>query len=70
MIKCSECIFCDVVVEAGEPFIMLDPHGIEVERVHQSTVYICRSNPPIGGSWPEVSENDWCGKFQVKEGVA
>lgn len=63
-------MFCDVVVEAGELFTMLDPHGDEVNRTHSSTIYICRANPPIAGSWPEVSEDDWCGKFQVKEGVA
>jgi hypothetical protein len=70
MIKCIDCKFCDLVVEAGTLFSFINPYGSEVEREHPSTIYICRANPPIAGSWPEVSEDDWCGKFQVKEGVA
>lgn len=66
-IKCTNCVFCELVVEAGDLFTMLDPYGEEVERQHSSTVYVCRANPPITGDWPQVSDNDWCGKFQPKE---
>lgn len=66
-IKCTNCLFCELVIKEGDLFTMLDPYGEEVNRSHDSSVYICRANPPIGGDWPQVSEDDWCGKFQPKE---
>jgi hypothetical protein len=69
-VKCENCVFFDLVVEAGELFKFINPRGDEVSRQHDSNVYICRASPPITGDWPQVSTDDWCGKFQPKEGEA
>lgn len=37
---------------------------------------LCRANPPLispdmygdQGTWPTVSDSDWCGKFEKKNG--
>ncbi len=69
-VKCTNCAFCEVVVKEGDLFTFINPYGEEVNRKHENTVFICRANPPIGGDWPQVTEEDWCGKFQPKEGEA
>jgi hypothetical protein len=68
-ISCINCVFGEVVVSSGEIFTLLNPIGEEVQKSHDKTVLICREGPPTGGEWPEVFENDWCGKFQPKENV-
>jgi hypothetical protein len=68
-INCTKCVFCELVVKAGDLFTVLDPYGMEVNKSHGNDVYICRALPPITGDWPEVTENDWCGKFQPKENI-
>ena len=68
-IKCSNCGFCEIVVEKGDLYTFINPVGEDVSRTHDRTVRICRANPPIGGDWPQVSEDDWCGKFQPKEPI-
>jgi len=67
-IKCTNCVFCDLVVKEGDLFTFINPYGEEVNRNHESNVLICRANPPIVSDWPQVSVDDWCGKFQPKEG--
>jgi len=42
---------------------MLNPVGDEVTKIHEDTVLICRAMPPIAGSFPQVTEDDWCGQF-------
>lgn len=66
-IKCTNCVFCELVVSEGELYTFINPLGDQVSRQHDRTVYICRANPPIGGDWPQVTENDWCGRFEKKE---
>jgi len=66
-IRCTDCIFCDLILKEGDLFNFINPVGYEVSRTHDSNVYICRANPPIGGDWPQVTKNDWCGKFQPAE---
>lgn len=53
MDRCETCIFYDPLHE-------------------RSPVGYCRVKPPVydvktgSGVWPEVSENDWCGIYQMK----
>lgn len=68
-INCMNCAYGEVVVTSGDIFTLLNPIGEEVEKLHDKTVLICRQSPPIGGEWPEVFENDWCGKFHSKKGI-
>ena len=65
--KCPDCTYCEVVVKEGDPYTYINAYGDELHRVHDSTLYICRSNPPITGRWPEVLEDDWCGEFTKNE---
>lgn len=69
-INCTKCVFCELVVKAGDLFTFINPVGEEVDRYHSNNVYICRANPPITGDWPQVSEKDWCGKLQLKEEIS
>jgi len=62
--SCEKCTFCELVVNKGDSFTIFNPIGEEVHKVHQSNVLICRYHPPISGDWPQVSEDDWCGKFK------
>lgn len=62
--KCPNCVFSDILVQEGDLFSFINPLGHEVTREHPSTVMICRYNPPIGGDWPTVTEEDYCGKFK------
>ena len=66
-VKCKNCLFFETVVQAGELFTFINPHGDEVNREHSSNIHICRANPPIGGDWPQVTEDDWCGMFKENE---
>ena len=66
-IKCTNCVFCDLIVKEGDLFSFLNPHGDEVNRQHERNVYICRASPPIAGDWPQVSEDDWCGGFKPSD---
>lgn len=61
--KCIDCIYCEVLAEQGDIYRMLNPHGDEVERQYENNILICRESPPISGSFPQVSAEDWCGKF-------
>lgn len=69
-VNCKNCVFFELVVKAGDLFSFINPHGDEVSRQHDRTVYICRANPPIGGDWPQVTEDDWCGGFKLNEDVS
>jgi hypothetical protein len=64
--KCEKCVYSELVAQQGLSYTFLDPFGDEVSRVHQQTVLMCRAMPPIAGTWPQVSVDDWCGHF--KEG--
>lgn len=71
LVSCEKCVFCELVVREGDLFSFINPLGEEVSRKHESNILICRFNPPITGDWPQVSADDWCGKFQSpKEGEA
>jgi hypothetical protein len=56
-------MYSEVLVKKGTPYTILNPIGNEVTRVHEDTVLICRAMPPLGGSFPQVTEDDWCGQF-------
>ena len=65
MIKsCVSCVFAEVLVREGETYTFLDPFGDEVVRVHGQTVLQCKALPPVTGTWPQVSTEDWCGYFK------
>lgn len=66
-IKCTNCIFCELVVQEGELYSFINPMGDEVNRQYDRNVHICRANPPISGDWPQVTDSDWCGRFEKKE---
>lgn len=66
-VKCKNCTFFEIVIEQGDLFTFFNPNGDEVNRKHERAVYICRANPPIGGDWPQVVEDDWCGGFKPSE---
>jgi hypothetical protein len=61
--KCGDCFFSEVLIKKGTPYTILNPVGTEITRVHEDTVLICRAMPPLGGSFPQVTEEDWCGQF-------
>jgi hypothetical protein len=63
--KCGDCVFSEVLVKKGTPYTILNPVGTEITRVHEDTVLICRAMPPLGGSFPQVTEDDWCGQFST-----
>jgi hypothetical protein len=66
-VKCINCAFSEIVVKEGDLFTVLDPHGIEVNKKYDQSVYICRAGPPIAGDWPHVTEDDWCGGFKPND---
>lgn len=61
---CEKCTYSELIVQGGEPYTFLDPFGDEVARIHQQTVLQCRAMPPLGGTWPQVAIDDWCGYFK------
>lgn len=61
--KCADCKFSEILVNSGQEYTILNPLGTEVTRVHADTILICRAMPPLGGSFPNVTEDDWCGQF-------
>lgn len=63
---CEICTFSQILISKGDSYSFLDPNGEEVVRTHLETILECRAMPPLGGSWPHVSPEDWCGYF--KEG--
>lgn len=68
--KCVDCRFSEVLVQRGQEYTILDPVGTEVPRVHGDTILICRAMPPLGGSFPNVTEDDWCGQFSRTPAVS
>lgn len=63
---CINCIYCDKIVNEGDDYSFINPHGDIVVRKHAAPVYVCRYNPPLAGDWPQVSEDDWCGQGKPK----
>lgn len=63
--SCLNCIYSDVVAKAGELYTFLNPHGTDITRKYDNTIILCRAEPPISGSWPQVTEEDWCGRFEA-----
>jgi hypothetical protein len=63
-LSCAACKYGEVLVSKGSPFVVLNPIGDEVTKIHEETVLICRAMPPLGGSFPQVAETDWCGEFK------
>jgi len=61
---CERCTFSQILINKGENYSFLDPNGEEVVRTHQQTILECRAMPPLAGSWPHVSTEDWCGYFK------
>lgn len=64
--SCADCAYSEVVVQEGDVYSFLNPHGEEVLRAHQQTVLICRAFPPFVGQWPQVTQEDWCGRWEGK----
>lgn len=64
--KCILCKWSEVLAEEGDLYTMINPHGDEVQRKYESNIIICRESPPISGSWPQVSVEDWCGRFESR----
>jgi len=65
-ISCKDCIYAEVEAEAGDTFSYVNPYGEVIERQHSQLILTCRHSPPIAGSWPNVSEGDWCGQFTAR----
>lgn len=59
--QCTNCIYSEKIVNMGDDYTFLNPHGDTVVRKYDRSVFICRYNPPLTGEWPQVSEDDWCG---------
>ena len=64
-LSCRNCVYSQLLVEAGDLYIILNPHGDEVQRQYENTVMICRESPPISGTWPQVTAEDWRGRFEA-----
>lgn len=62
--RCVDCKYGETLVTQGTSYTVLNPLGQEVTRVHADTIMICRAMPPLGGSFPQVNEEDWCGHFE------
>lgn len=60
--QCIDCIYSETVVNEGDEYNFLNPNGDIVIRKHNTTVHVCRYNPPITGEWPQVTNEDWCSK--------
>ena len=68
-IKCSNCIFFDIIANSGDLLTYRDPHGNERARLREESISICRALPPTN-EWPAVEPNDWCGSFNPGEEVS
>lgn len=64
--SCYTCKYSQLIVNEGEEYVTLNPHGDEVLKVYNNTILICRYSPPING-WPEVLKDDWCSKFEERK---
>lgn len=64
-ILCTKCKYSSVLVTLGEEYNFINANGDEVTRVHSDTILECRFMPPIGGMFPQVSEDDWCGQAKL-----
>ena len=42
-----------------------DPEHCGSCRFFRPSDMRCQKNPPMGGSWATVSEDDWCGAFEA-----
>jgi hypothetical protein len=60
--SCANCKYSELVAKEGEEYSYMNPVGEEIVRVYPHTVLICRGMPPIAGSWPQVTPEDWCGQ--------
>lgn len=67
MTNCPNCLFSEAVVTKGSTYTVRTPHGDLSSREHEQTIYICREGPPLGDTWPQVLETDWCGRFTKNE---
>ena len=56
---CGNCKFSRSKVEDDE----------KSWRKKASTIikFSCHFSPPTTEGWPSVSDNDWCGRFEVQE---
>lgn len=64
--SCKDCIYSEVEAEPGDKFSYHNPYGELVEREHTQHILICRHSPPIAGTWPNVTVEDWCGQFRTR----
>lgn len=62
MSNCTSCRFSELLVNKGDSYSYLNPVGEEVIRIHEVPILQCRAMPPIAGTWPQVTAEDWCGQ--------
>lgn len=61
---CKDCKYSQLLAEEGEQYVLRNPVGDEITRAYESNILICRWFPPVSGQWPQVSDNDFCSKFE------